>query len=58
MLYIGFLGQFQRMSSQFNHQALLFRAKSNTTEKVIRLRFMISQNVMLRHSIKQNNHSI
>ena len=30
---IGFLGQFRKKSSQFNHQAILFRAKSNATEK-------------------------
>ena len=30
---IGFLGQFRQMSSQFNHQAILFRVKSNATEK-------------------------
>ena len=30
---IGFLGQFRQMSSQCNHQSILFRAKSNATEK-------------------------
>ena len=30
---LGFLGQFRQMSSQFNHQAVLFLAKSNATEK-------------------------
>ena len=32
-LFIGFLGQFRQMSSQFNHQAILFRAKSNAIAK-------------------------
>ena len=30
---IGFLSQFRKMSSQFNHQPVLFRVKSNATEK-------------------------
>ena len=31
---IGFLGQFRKKSSQFNHQSIVFRAQSNsTTEK-------------------------
>ena len=30
---IGFLGQFRKMSSKFNLQAILFCAKSNATEK-------------------------
>ena len=30
---IGFLGQLRKMSSQFNHQSILFRTKSNATEK-------------------------
>ena len=29
---ISFLGQFRKMSSQFNREAILFRAKSNATE--------------------------
>ena len=33
IITIGFLGQFRKKSSQFNHQAILFRAKSNATEK-------------------------
>ena len=30
---IGFLGQFRKMSSQFNHQLILFGTKLNATEK-------------------------
>ena len=30
---IGFLGQFRQISSQLKHQAILFRAKSNASEK-------------------------
>ena len=30
---IGFLGQFRKMSSQFNHHPILFRTKSNATKK-------------------------
>ena len=29
----GYLGQFRKMSSQFNHQAIPCRAKSNATQK-------------------------
>ena len=30
---IGFLGQFRKMSSKFNHQSIIFRTKSNATKK-------------------------
>ena len=30
---LGFLGQFQKISSHFKHQPILFRTKSNATEK-------------------------
>ena len=33
IIIIGFIGQFRKKSSQFNYQAILFRAKSNATEK-------------------------
>ena len=37
----GFLGQFQQMSSQFNHHAMLFRAKSNATAKGYSINFVL-----------------
>ena len=48
---IGFLGQFRKMRSQFNHQPILFRMKSNATEKEHSISFYDKSNVMLRHSI-------
>ena len=30
---MGFLGQIRQMSNQFSHQAILFRTKSNASEK-------------------------
>ena len=48
---IGFLCQFRQMSSQFNHQAILLRAKSNATPKGSSISFYDLSNVMLRHSI-------
>ena len=40
---IGFLGQFRQMSSQFNHRAILFRAKTNAIKKSHSISFLISQ---------------
>ena len=33
IIIIGFLGQFRKMSNQFNHQPILFNMKLNATKK-------------------------